>query len=99
MSSIEDKCLRWLNTLVVRPLHSFLTDATLSIEQITVHQLPGSTVNEISKKQQLYDLIRANPFIAQQDLALELRLSHSAVAGHLADTRAAPARTCLRVAR
>jgi hypothetical protein len=32
----------------------------------------------------LYELIRANPFISQQDLAVELRLSRSAVAGHIA---------------
>jgi pseudouridine kinase len=42
------------------------------------------TVTEISKKEQLYQLIRANPFISQQDLAIELRLSRSAVAGHIA---------------
>lgn len=41
-------------------------------------------VTEISKKEQLYQLIRANPFISQQDLAIELRLSRSAVAGHIA---------------
>lgn len=41
-------------------------------------------VNEMSKKEQLYQLIRANPFISQQDLAIELRLSRSAVAGHIA---------------
>lgn len=37
-----------------------------------------------SKKDQLYELIRANPFISQQDLAASLRLSRSAVAGHIA---------------
>lgn len=42
------------------------------------------TVNDISKKEQLYELIRANPFISQQDLAVGLRLSRSAVAGHIA---------------
>jgi pseudouridine kinase len=41
-------------------------------------------VNDISKKEQLYELIRANPFISQQDLAVGLRLSRSAVAGHIA---------------
>src|SRR5471030_2495586 len=41
-------------------------------------------LNDISKKDQLYALIRANPFISQQDLAIELRLSRSAVAGHIA---------------
>ena len=42
------------------------------------------TVTELSKKEQLYELIRANPFIAQQDLAAELGLSRSAVAGYIA---------------
>lgn len=37
-----------------------------------------------SKKDQLYALIRANPYIAQQDLAAALDLSRSAVAGHIA---------------
>jgi pseudouridine kinase len=41
-------------------------------------------VSEYSKKQQLLDLIRSNPFIAQQDLATQLGLSRSAVAGHIA---------------
>jgi pseudouridine kinase len=41
-------------------------------------------VNDLSKKEQLYELIRANPFISQQDLADGLRLSRSAVAGHIA---------------
>jgi pseudouridine kinase len=41
-------------------------------------------VTDSSKKEQLYQLIRANPFISQQDLAVELRLSRSAVAGHIA---------------
>jgi pseudouridine kinase len=41
-------------------------------------------VTDTSKKEQLYQLIRANPFISQQDLAVELRLSRSAVAGHIA---------------
>ena len=44
----------------------------------------ASTVTELSKKEQLYALIRANPFIAQQDIAAELNLSRSAVAGHIA---------------
>jgi pseudouridine kinase len=38
----------------------------------------------LSKKDQLYELIRANPFISQQDLAVQLRLSRSAVAGYIA---------------
>jgi pseudouridine kinase len=37
-----------------------------------------------SKKDQLYELIRANPFISQQDLATHLGLSRSAVAGYIA---------------
>lgn len=41
-------------------------------------------MTELSKKEQLYELIRANPFIAQQDLAVELGLSRSAVAGYIA---------------
>lgn len=41
-------------------------------------------VTESSKKQQLLELIRSNPFISQQDLAAELGLSRSAVAGHIA---------------
>ncbi|MDB5934408.1 MAG: pseudouridine-5-phosphate glycosidase [Massilia sp.] len=36
------------------------------------------------KKEQLYELIRANPFISQQDLADQLGLSRSAVAGYIA---------------
>ncbi|KQW91610.1 pseudouridine-5-phosphate glycosidase [Massilia sp. Root418] len=41
-------------------------------------------MSDTSKKEQLYELIRANPFVSQQDLAVELRLSRSAVAGHIA---------------
>jgi pseudouridine kinase len=41
-------------------------------------------VTELSKKEQLYELIRANPFIAQNELATELNLSRSAVAGYIA---------------
>ena len=41
-------------------------------------------MNELSKKEQLYQLIHANPFISQQDLAADLGLSRSAVAGHIA---------------
>jgi pseudouridine kinase len=41
-------------------------------------------VTELSKKDQLYELIRANPFISQQELAAQLGLSRSAVAGHIA---------------
>jgi pseudouridine kinase len=43
-----------------------------------------SVVTELPKKDQLYELIRANPFISQQDLAVQLRLSRSAVAGYIA---------------
>jgi pseudouridine kinase len=42
------------------------------------------SVTDISKKNQLYELIRAYPFISQQDLAAALGLSRSAVAGHIA---------------
>jgi pseudouridine kinase len=41
-------------------------------------------VTESSKKQQLYEAIRANPFISQQELANGLGLSRSAVAGYIA---------------
>ena len=41
-------------------------------------------MTELSKKEQLYELIRANPFIAQQDLATQLGLSRSAVANYIA---------------
>jgi len=41
-------------------------------------------VTEQTKKQQLIDLIRAHPFISQQELADQLGLSRSAVAGHIA---------------
>ena len=41
-------------------------------------------MTEPTKKDQLYELIRANPFISQQDLAVQLRLSRSAVAGYIA---------------
>jgi len=41
-------------------------------------------VTEINKKDQLYALIRQNPFISQQELADQLGLSRSAVAGHIA---------------
>ena len=41
-------------------------------------------MTEASKKDQLYELVRANPFISQIDLALQLQLSRSAVAGHIA---------------
>lgn len=41
-------------------------------------------MTEVSKKEQLFEMIRANPFISQQDLAVQLRLSRSAVAGHIA---------------
>lgn len=41
-------------------------------------------MSETSKKEQLLALIRANPFIAQQELAQATGLSRSAVAGHVA---------------
>jgi pseudouridine kinase len=41
-------------------------------------------VPEPSKKELLFELIRANPFISQQDLADHLGLSRSAVAGYIA---------------
>ena len=41
-------------------------------------------MTDLPKKDQLYELIRANPFISQQDLAVQLRLSRSAVAGYIA---------------
>lgn len=41
-------------------------------------------MTEQSKKQQLLELIRANPFISQQELANQLSLSRSAVAGYIA---------------
>jgi pseudouridine kinase len=41
-------------------------------------------VTDLSKKEQLYELIRANPFISQQDLATQLGLSRSAVANYIA---------------
>jgi pseudouridine kinase len=41
-------------------------------------------VTEQTKKQQLFELIRSNPFISQQELADQLGLSRSAVAGHIA---------------
>lgn len=41
-------------------------------------------MTDLPKKEQLYELIRANPFISQQDLAAQLGLSRSAVANHIA---------------
>jgi pseudouridine kinase len=41
-------------------------------------------VTDASKKERLFELIRANPFISQQELADQLHLSRSAVAGHIA---------------
>ena len=41
-------------------------------------------MTELNKKDQLYALIRQNPFISQQELADQLGLSRSAVAGHIA---------------
>lgn len=37
-----------------------------------------------SKREQLLALLRSNPFVSQQDLAAQLGLSRSAVAGHIA---------------
>jgi pseudouridine kinase len=45
---------------------------------------PAFAVTEHPKKQQLLQLIRANPFISQQDMADALGLSRSAVAGYIA---------------
>ncbi|MGB9110469.1 MAG: winged helix-turn-helix transcriptional regulator, partial [Telluria sp.] len=41
-------------------------------------------MTEHPKKQQLLQLIRANPFISQQELATALGLSRPAVANHIA---------------
>jgi pseudouridine kinase len=41
-------------------------------------------VSDIPKKDQLFQLIRSNPFVSQQQLADQLGLSRSAVAGHIA---------------
>ena len=41
-------------------------------------------MTEHPKKQQLLELVRANPFISQQELATSLGLSRSAVAGYIA---------------
>lgn len=41
-------------------------------------------MTDLPKKEQLYALIRANPFISQQDLAAQLGLSRSAVANYIA---------------
>lgn len=46
--------------------------------------LSENLVTDTNKKDQLYTLIRNNPFISQQELASELGLSRSAVAGHIA---------------
>jgi pseudouridine kinase len=43
-----------------------------------------ATMSDSPKKEQLYDMIRANPFVSQQELADQLHLSRSAVAGHIA---------------
>src|SRR5450830_1099085 len=39
----------------------------------------------MSKKDQLFELVRGNPYISQQELAAQLQLSRSAVAGYLAN--------------
>ncbi|MBQ5946575.1 carbohydrate kinase [Massilia sp. ST3] len=41
-------------------------------------------MSDLPKKEQLYELIRTNPFISQQDLAAQLGLSRSAVANYIA---------------
>lgn len=41
-------------------------------------------MSDLPKKEQLYQLIRSNPFISQQQMADQLGLSRSAVAGHVA---------------
>lgn len=41
-------------------------------------------VSDLPKKEQLFQLIRSNPFISQQQMADQLGLSRSAVAGHVA---------------
>ena len=41
-------------------------------------------MSDLSRKEQLYGLIRDNPFISQQELAEQLAMSRSAVAGHIA---------------
>jgi pseudouridine kinase len=41
-------------------------------------------VTDASKKERLFELVRTNPFISQQELATQLHLSRSAVAGHIA---------------
>ncbi|GGC82311.1 carbohydrate kinase [Undibacterium terreum] len=41
-------------------------------------------MTDVSKKDQLFQLIQANPFISQQELAGQLQLSRSAVAGYIA---------------
>ena len=41
-------------------------------------------MTDLSKKAQLYELIRANPFVSRQALAAQLRMSRSAVAGDVA---------------
>ncbi|WEF30870.1 carbohydrate kinase [Pseudoduganella chitinolytica] len=41
-------------------------------------------MSDLPKKEQLFQLIRSNPFISQQQMADQLGLSRSAVAGHVA---------------
>jgi predicted HTH transcriptional regulator len=38
----------------------------------------------LSKKEQLFALVSANPYVSQQELADVLQLSRSAIAGHIA---------------
>ncbi len=54
------------------------------IENFCLFRSPAIPVNDLSKKAQVYQLIRANPFISQRELADALGLSRSAVAGHVA---------------
>jgi pseudouridine kinase len=56
------------------------------LSSIANNCLPNRTdaLSDFSKKQQLLELIRANPFVSQQDLATQLGLSRSAVAGYIA---------------
>ena len=54
-------------------------------EQLFDHRyLLKACVTDLPKKEQLFGLIRANPFVSQQELADQLGLSRSAVAGHVA---------------
>lgn len=54
------------------------------LSSISKHLFKSEIVSDLPKKEQLYELIRANPFISQQDLAAQLGLSRSAVANYIA---------------